>query len=143
MDQTVLVSMSNAAATLTTEDIERGEKLLAALDSDNKRFKARRPVNGAFWQLQPERDKWVLCLAMPNIRRDGPRLAYRHILGAIRRHHIAGMLLTDISLVDKDDPSYTRLSRTIQAPGINRLKLIGNWVMGERLPDIFAYRITK
>src|SRR5437867_3762068 len=85
------------APTILVDDIERGTKVLKALDDAG--FRAR----AAFWQYAPESSDWRLVIALPAVDLNGPRSVYETLRRILSKKKI-DIPLWRITALSTDHP---------------------------------------
>ncbi len=128
-----------AQAALVDQDIERGRRLIQALDQ------AGFPVVAALWYFFPEEEIWRLLIASPRVSELGPRDAYALIQDVLLKSQI-DLPFYSISAVSPGEPLITELqffAGTDPAPFIGGTYL-RNVVIGDITIDrAYVYRAER
>ena len=128
-----------AKEALTDEMIKAGEKLTRHLDSTSL------PVNASLWLYLPESGIWRLIIASPEVATSGPKKAYRKIQSVLleKPEGLSGMVLSDISVVEDDDPLISLLRTTVKTEnGVSGIRFSRNTINGHFIDDSYIYRLT-
>lgn len=122
---------------LTPEMIEGGRRMLERLDA--AKFRAR----ACFWMYDSEAQRWRFVVASPEVRTQGPLVAYRKIDTVARRMQGGTELfgLGDVTVKADNDPFIRDLRAALKTgPGIHGVRVVRNRINGTVLEDAFIYR---
>lgn len=149
MDQSTLVG--GQIAPLSSDILTAGQKLVTALDGSPATYEARpgfkrekRKLYAAFWAIADDTSRYQLFLVLSNADRAGPRVTYSWVQSVMKKERVAGLSISHIAILDKDDAKY----RELAAP--YRKELTNAWIIdhsarhefsSSRAP-IFAYRLS-
>ena len=121
------------------ERVERaGRKLVELLDAEGWETKA------ALWLYRPEKDRWVLMLASPEVERSGPRPGYEKVHAVLRSHQddLSPLTLEDIVVTGCNDPLVRELRTAVQTgPGITEIRFTENRAGNTFIEDALIYRM--
>jgi hypothetical protein len=125
-----------AEDTLVNFDIDKGLKLVAALDQ------AGYDLVAAFWFYESQAERWRLKIA-PRRPVSGQNLQeeFIKIVRILNKERI-DLDISMIEVVDKDDPLLKGLGRLIRAEGTNTIRARSNWVNGIYVEDAVIYRLA-
>lgn len=124
-----------ATTVLVEADIEKGRKVLEALDQEGVN------VASAFWLRDPEAEEFRLVLALPRAEEEGPRAAYRLVREALERRRIE-FPIWEINVVSSTDETAALLRRAVKTPpdAIVGIRFSHNVVNNKLIEDAYIYR---
>ena len=123
-------------AALVNFDIENGQKIIAALDKDEKEPKV------ALWAKLPEYEDWRLVIASDRIAQTGSLHAYRQLNDAMTKAGIPVSNRPKIFVRSMDKPFITALRDVFSQAADTYGMRLGGQVFGDQyLEDAFVYRI--
>ena len=126
------------AASLTTEMIDEGKRLLEKIDSTDN------VVDAAFWIYSPDIEKWKLLISMPNLTPEGPKRGYRTIQKAIKKLKDPKLELDQITIPRPNEPLLNLLRSAFRTgPGIAGVRFTNNVVNGQLIDDAYIYRLRR
>lgn len=115
--------------------IKSGKQLLTELDKMKPKPKA------AFWVYVDDIHDWKLGIYISST--EGPKKAYREIQKILRKKKDLDLGLDQISIFKNDAPLLSLMSRMISTgEGISGIRMSGNVVNGQPLPDSYVYRMN-
>ena len=125
---------------LTTEDIEKGKKLLLGLDRD------KFPVSAAFWFLDTEVSVWRYLIASSELDQLGPIGAYNKLQAEMIRvlGHDSIVLSKAVKIQSPGNPLIELLQKSHQyrRSGIcERNSFYGNVIDNQYIDDAYLYRV--
>jgi hypothetical protein len=118
--------------------VKAGEVLIGKLDSLNFL------VDAALWFFLPEENVWRFLIASPEVRRDGPRKAYKKVQTAIGKvpEGQPKIALKDVTVLDSKDQRIDLLRKAIKTrKSISGLRIIKSVINGTLLEDAYIYRL--
>lgn len=123
---------------LSSKMIEAGAELVRRLDQMHF------DVRSALWLYVSEVGTWRLIIASPEVKRGGPRNAYKKVqsaLGEIQNEPKVG--LEHISVVDSHDPLVSLLRTALTTgPRISGVRFSRNTINGHFIEDAYIYRVV-
>ena len=121
---------------LLNAQVEEGKTTLAALDA------AGLDVRAAFWIFDEGSQTWRFTVAEPTVDTKGTHALYEMMAKALAGRSNA-LPLREIYVVSSDDRLVSLVRMAIATPGnaISGITFTGNVVMGNRIPDMFIYRM--
>ena len=127
-----------ASQSLLNAQVEQGKTTLSALDA------AGLDVRAAFWIFDDDSQTWRFTLAEPTVDVKGTHALYESMADALVGRPDA-LPLREIYVVSPDDRLVSLVLRAIATPGkaIGGITFTGNVVMGNRIPDMFIYRMYR
>jgi hypothetical protein len=124
------------SATLVNFDIESGQKVIDALDSDGKN------PNVALWAKIPDYEDWRLILASDRLDQSSSFSGYTEINEAIKKAGIPIHRKPSIFLRSMDKPFIQALRRAFSSTADTYGMRLGGQMFGDQyLEDAFVYRI--
>ncbi len=121
---------------LTKEMIEAGADLMHRLDI------AHLDVEASLWLYLSESNIWRLVVAVPGVKRDGSKKIYKKIQSVLSKipEEQSSIALSNISVVDTDDPLISRLRPKIRTgPGISGGRFLRGTINGHFIEDAYIY----
>lgn len=128
-----------ASEVLVDADIDRGRRVLEALDSTGLRARA------AFWRYAHESSDWRLVIALPTVDLRGTRSVYER-LGRLLKKSDIDIPLWRITVVSTGDPltRWARLQIKKTDPEVVGLRSSSNTAIGDAaIEDAYIYRSTS
>lgn len=127
-----------ATQSLLNSHIEQGGRTLTTLDA------AGLDIRAAFWIFDEDAQAWRYSIAEPEVDVRGPRAVYEKIAAALNGNSDV-VPLRDIYLVSPNDPLVTLAEKVVSTPGrgVSGISFTGNVVMGNRIPDMYIYRMYR
>jgi hypothetical protein len=123
-------------AALVDFDIENGQRVIDALDSDSK------TPNVALWAKLPDYEDWRLVIASDQLDQSSSLSGYTEINSAIRKAGIPIHRKPSIFLRSMDNPFIKGLRRTFAHASDTYGMRLGGQKFGDKyLEDAFVYRI--
>jgi hypothetical protein len=123
-------------ATLVSADIDKGEKVVSALESSGFR------VNVALWANFSDYEDPRLVLASRNLDDQGPLNSYRVALDALAKHNMSGHWGSSLLILRMNDPFIKDLRRIFSpAADVKGMRLGGQSFGGRYVLDAYVYRI--
>jgi len=124
--------------TLDDELIKSGKELLKQLDTANV-F-----VDAALWFYFSDIENWKLILSLPDLIKQGPKVAYKEVQKAlIALGENLALSLDDIAISKPDVPLLQLLKVAIRTgPDISHIRLSKNVINGQLIEDAYIYRLT-
>ena len=124
------------SATLVNFDIESGQKVIDALDSDGKN------PNVALWAKIPDYEDWRLILASDRLDQSSSFSGYTEINEAIKKAGIPIHRKPSIFLRSMDKPFIQALRHAFSSTADTYGMRLGGQMFGDQyLEDAFVYRI--
>lgn len=126
-----------AAQPLLNDDIDRGRRTLAALDS------AGLDVRAAFWVFDESSGDWRFTIAEPTVDRSGTHALYEQLSRALSGHGDV-LRLRDIYVVSPHDQLVALVGAAIGTPQTATVGISfrGNVVHGTAIPDMYIFRMS-
>jgi hypothetical protein len=124
---------------LSSQMISAGEELIRRLDE------TRFIVSASLWLYIPEINAWRFIIASPEVRTQGPRIAYKQIQSVISKmpEEQPRIPLKDVTVLDSNDPFVSLLRVTMRTgDGISGIRFTHNVINGVLIEDAYIYRIT-
>jgi hypothetical protein len=127
-----------ASQSLLNAQVEQGKTTLSALDA------AGLDVRTAFWIFDEESQTWRFTVAEPTVDTRGTHALYELMARGLAGQSDA-LPLREIYVVSSDDQLVSLVRMAIATPGnaISGITFSGNVVMGNRIPDMFIYRMYR
>ena len=124
------------AASLTTDMMAEGKRLLEHLDSTSNE------VDAALWFFFPDIEKWRLIISLPKLAPKGPKASYRAIQQAIKKLKSSKLGLDEIAIPRPNAPLLDLLRKVFRTgPGISGIRITNSVVNGQLIDDVFIYRL--
>ncbi len=122
--------------TLVNFDIENGQKVIDALDTDGK------TPNVALWAKIPDYESWRLVIASDRLDQSSSTLGYTEINQALNKAGFPLHRKPTISLRSMDKPFIQALRSTFASASDTYGMRLGGQMFGDKyLEDAFVYRI--
>ena len=121
---------------LPKETINAGEQITSSLEKAGVR------VTASLWRYLAESDAWRLVIASPEVRKLGPKKMYKKIQSILQKipSESRGVALSDISVVEDDDPAISLLRSEIKTnTTMSGVSVAGQ---GRLIEDAIVYRST-
>jgi hypothetical protein len=125
---------------LTSEDIEKGKKLLLGLDRDNF------PVSAALWLLDTEVSVWRYLIASSELDELGPIGAYNKLQAEMTRvlGHDSIVFSKVVTILSPANPLIKLLQKAISTGGpesVSGIRFTGNVIDNQYIDDAYLYRV--
>jgi hypothetical protein len=134
-----MVTEMEVKESLSSQMISAGEELIRRLDE------TRFIVSASLWLYIPEINAWRFIIASPEVRTQGPRIAYKQIQSVISKmpEEQPRIPLKDVTVLDSNDPFVSLLRVTMRTgDGISGIRFTHNVINGVLIEDAYIYRIT-
>ena len=118
--------------------IKAGSELTRKLDE------LKWPVIASLWFYFPEENQWRLIFASPEVKKEGPKKAYKHVQEALSKlpENTPQTDLRDIAVVDAEHPLISLLRLAVSTgDGISGIRFSRNVINGHLIEDAYIYRI--
>lgn len=123
---------------LNEKNIEAGQKLLNQLDKSNIK------VDAALWFYFEDIESWKLIIALPDLSKFGPKMAYKEVQKAINKLGTEiDISLNDVA-ISKPDSSLLNLFKIAikTSTGIHNIRFSNNIINGHLIKDSYIYRLN-
>jgi hypothetical protein len=125
-----------ASQSLLNAQVEQGKNTLSALDAGGL------DVRAAFWVFDEETQTWRFAVAEPTVDARGTHALYERMSHALKGRHDV-LPIRDIYVVSPEDQLVSLVRRAVSTPAeaVGGISFSGNVVMGNRVPDMYIYRM--
>lgn len=124
---------------LTSAMIKGGLELTKKLDENHW------PVRASLWLYASEANQWILILASPLAKKDGPKRSYEAIQTALESIETeeGAITLSDIKVTDPEHPLLTLLRVAVRTGSdLAGIRFTKNVINGHLIEDAHIYRLS-